>query len=318
MVYMVVLTAAFVFQILHDGYIAHFLFLLAVFFPPVSLLMSLPLLRGTGISLSAPPGECLRGEEGFWYLEIHNRRGIPLHRLQLQLNRENLLTGDRDCQEIRLEGLARGGTRSLPIPTGNCGRIRLSVRRAGLADLSGLFVLPLRRPVPVEALVLPVPREPEGLLEQILEEHSCGKGSQAPGAGEEWELRDYRPGDRMHHIHWKLSGKRDQLVVRELQKSGQPLVLAYGHRGDRERLNRTLDRVRGLSEALLIRGISHRIAGLSAEGTRVEKLVEDGRDLQEFWQEALGIWASPEAEGELRISSVDGPVYTVEPGGDES
>lgn len=318
MLYMVVLTAAFLFQIFHDGYIAHFLFLLTVFFPPVSLLMSLILHRGTGITLRVHPGECLRGEEGSWLLEIRNPGGIPLHRLKLQLNRENLLTGDRDAQGIRLEGLARGGTRSLSFPTGDCGRIRLRVRRAGLADLSGLFVLPLRLPDPAEALVLPAPREPEALLEQILGEHSSGKGSRSPGAGEDWELRDYRPGDRLHHIHWKLSGKRDQLVVRELQKSGQPLVLAYGHRGERGKLNRTLERVRGLSEALLLRGISHRIAGISKEGTMVEKLVEDRSALKEFWQEALGLYAPPEAEDELRTSSFDAPVYTVEPGGEES
>ena len=30
-----------------------------------------------------------------------------------------------------------------------------------------------------------------------------------------FEIRDYRPGDKMQKIHWKLSAKSDSLIVKE-------------------------------------------------------------------------------------------------------
>ena len=47
------------------------------------------------------------------------------------------------------------------------------------------------------------------------------------------EIREYRPGDRMHNIHWKLSAKRDEIMVYEFisEQNIMPVIyLAIGKR----------------------------------------------------------------------------------------
>ena len=73
-------------------------------------------------------------------------------------------------------------------------------------------------------------------------------------------LRDYRPGDPLRSIHWKLSSKRDEPVVRETLEPIQPLiVVTYDHFGTPEALDRTFARLYGLSRRLLEQGYPHHI-----------------------------------------------------------
>ena len=35
------------------------------------------------------------------------------------------------------------------------------------------------------------------------------------------DIREYQPGDRLQHIHWKLSAKRDNLLVKEFESNAE-------------------------------------------------------------------------------------------------
>lgn len=41
------------------------------------------------------------------------------------------------------------------------------------------------------------------------------------------EIREYRPGDRMHNIHWKLSAKRDEIMVYEFISEQNIMPVIY-------------------------------------------------------------------------------------------
>ena len=65
------------------------------------------------------------------------------------------------------------------------------------------------------------------------------------GPGEDYDLRDYRPGDPMRSIHWKLSSKWDELIVRERAEAFVPLpLLTLDRFGPPEVLDRLLDRLK--------------------------------------------------------------------------
>lgn len=49
-----------------------------------------------------------------------------------------------------------------------------------------------------------------------------GSAAQRRGQGEDFlRLREYIPGDHMHHVHWKTSAKLGKLIVRELGEAGE-------------------------------------------------------------------------------------------------
>ena len=110
-----------------------------------------------------------------------------------------------------------------------------------------------------------------------------GEGRPRPGGGpgEDYDLRDYRPGDPLRSVHWKLSSKRDELVVREtLEPRQTTLVLTYDHFGAPAALDQTFARLCALSWALLERGRPHHIQWASPTGGGVEgRLVDSERAL---------------------------------------
>ena len=101
------------------------------------------------------------------------------------------------------------------------------------------------------------------------------------GPGEDYDLRLYRPGDPLRSVHWKLSSKREALVVKEvLEPRRAAIVLTYDHFGPPEELDAALERLCALSRWLLARGRPHHIRWADPAGGTAGRLV-DG-------EEALG------------------------------
>ena len=75
----------------------------------------------------------------------------------------------------------------------------------------------------------------------------------------------------MKTVHWKLSTKREELVVREvLEPVRAELYLTFDHLGPPERMDRTLDQVAALSRLLLEGERPHRLAWTHPETGEVE------------------------------------------------
>jgi len=64
---------------------------------------------------------------------------------------------------------------------------------------------------------MPSAAAPDGLrdISAELEARTVLKPKHGGGYAEEHELREYRPGDMVNSIHWKLSSKTDKVIVRE-------------------------------------------------------------------------------------------------------
>uniref|UniRef100_UPI0026078DF8 DUF58 domain-containing protein n=1 Tax=uncultured Flavonifractor sp. TaxID=1193534 RepID=UPI0026078DF8 len=80
------------------------------------------------------------------------------------------------------------------------------------------------------------------------------------GPGEDYDLREYRAGDPLRSVHWKLSSKLDELVVREtLEPQQAAIVVTYDHFGPPEALDRTFAQLCALSRWLLEQERPHHI-----------------------------------------------------------
>ena len=122
--------------------------------------------------------------------------------------------------------------RTLPMDTAHCGQLTCQLHRVRALDLLGLFAFPVSTPALVHALVLPQPAPTEDL--PPLPQMPAGDSLKWRGTPsmEDYDLREYRPGDPMRSIHWKLSSKRDELVVREtLEPRRRELVVSFPHFG---------------------------------------------------------------------------------------
>lgn len=277
--YLGALGAAVLFQIFFRDYFSTFFLLLVLLLPLLSLALSLPgLLRCT---VEAVPSALtvVRGEPAQFRAVLRCPALLPLACLRVTLLVENQLTGA--CLTLRrdLRGVAGGASFPVEAPTSHCGRLLCTVRRARALDLLGLFSLPVRVQGRADLLVLPVPAEAELPPETAGAEQPGRILRPRPGGGpgEDYELRDYRPGDPMRQVHWKLSTKRADLVVREVLEPVQAaLLLCFDHFGPPEELDGVFDRLCALSRRLTELERPHCVLWIHPSTGAVEQSPVDG------------------------------------------
>lgn len=279
-VYGGVLLGALLFQITNDNYLAHFLLGLCVALPLLSLLLSLPGMLGCRLALSAVPAALERGGTGQWQLSVQAPAGLPLARIALRLTEQNLLTGEGRSRRLAMTGVARRKPVELSAPTGHCGLLELRADRARVYDYLGLFSRRLGAPPPARLLCRPVPAAAEPPLIPEGPGAPCPDSAARRGPGEDYDLREYRPGDPMRSVHWKLSSKWDELIVRERADTAVPLPLLTVDRfGAPEELDGLLDDLLGMSRALLGVQRAHAVLWLDGAGEPQLYPVSDGKEL---------------------------------------
>ena len=314
--YILVLLCALLFQIFFTAYLASFLLVLCLLFPLFSLLLSLPAMTRCSITLSPSLPEVERGSPCRWVVTVRGGHHLPLARMTYRLKEDNLLTGHHARLRRALSGASEGVRLSEPAYTSHCGMVTCTLSHPRICDLLGLFSVHPKAPPTAQLLVLPRPVEPEELpqLPQGGRESAGLRPRPGGGPGEDYDLRGYRPGDPMRTVHWKLSSKWDELVVRETLEDQQvALVLTFDLFGAPETLDALFDRLYALSRLLIGRGQPHYIQWAHPESGQPQSHLIDGQ--RAFLACLVHIFSTPApAQGKSildhppRVEGVEGPV----------
>ena len=292
--YGLALAAALLFHFLDVGYLAWFLLWTVLALPLVSLLLALPVVLRCRGELFAQSSGAERGTALTFRAAVRYRGFLPLPQVRLRLRLTNEMTGERVSRKRTFSGLPdRRGLlgETVQWESTHCGYIRCEIERLQVVDGLGLFALPIAGPRACAAPVLP--RLLDLPLPPVLRGEAEAAGPLRPrpggGPGEDYDLRPYRAGDPVTAIHWKLSSKRDEPVVREtLEPRREGIILTFDHFGAPEDLDRVLDRLRTFSTALLAGGRSHTVAWLHPETGELRRfLVADRRTLDRCLAAAL-------------------------------
>lgn len=265
--YSFIVVCAIAFRAAYTGWLAGIVLVFVALAPALGVVVSLPNALSAKALLRAQPGELSRGETGRWMVGVRSGLDLPLPRVRLKVTWENLLTGEKQAGKVCLKA---GEEATLPCAGEHCGLFVGQVSAAWAVDCLGLFWLPLRRGKEAELLVLPG-RSKESVT-MPTEESPGLRPRPGGGPGEDYDPRDYRAGDPLNTIHWKLSAKRDELIVREtLEDVAARPTLIFDHFGTPEELDKVMERLRGLGEALLEAGRGFDVAwahAVTGEGRR--------------------------------------------------
>ena len=253
--YLLVLGVAWLFRMAYIGWLGPYLFSCVLWIPLVLLALSLPSMLALRLDLELAP-TLTRSAPGKLTVHFKNPALLPLRRVTVWLEVENRFTADVKKNRFHYVGLvsSRG---ELSLPTDFCGQLICRVTRVECRDLLGL--IRIRRPCPAPAVstVLPVAKAPDipPDLDLALEAAVQLKPKYGGGYSEEHDLREYRPGDTINSIHWKLSSKTDEVIVREpLVNANQDVYVVLGRIGKEDR---GLEVLYWLSLELCSREISH-------------------------------------------------------------
>ena len=314
--YGLVLLAVLLFQITNNNYLAHFLLALCIVLPLLSLLLSLPGMLGCRLRLAAAPALASRNDKAEWSVSIDEPIGLPLARVKVRLTARNRFTGQEKRLKLKLNGVAHRLPVPMDIDTGHCGLLELQADKLKVYDYLGLFSTRPKLPPPARLLCRPIPVDPGPVnIPDVQGRRTIRPGAVRRGPGEDYDLRDYRPGDPMRSVHWKLSSKWDDLIVREPAEALVPLpLLTFDRFGTPEELDRVLDRLFGLNWALLAVQRPHAVLWLDGEEPQLHT-VSDERELREC---LLAILSTPAPRSGVPIDSHpeliaggDGPVFRV-------
>lgn len=291
LLYLGLLVLSAVFYFASSLWISWLLLVLVLALPILSLLCSLPAMLSCRLEARLPE-RVDQGENAALHLQLRAWRFLPLPEVQIRLN---LRTRDREKDLRYLSRLSRAEG-LLAMNTDDCGFVAAEFRRGRVYDALGLFRLPMRLPETKTMAILPPELRPEPMpnLEQFLQQQLKPK----PGGGvsEVHDHRPYRPGDPVKDIHWKLSLKTDQLVVREPQEAvRRRVILALRTpRGAASRAT-NLGNFRYLSRWLLENGVAHELVWMEGEELRSGEVREE----DDWMQPLLAACLAPEDTAEL-------------------
>ncbi|MBQ7487574.1 MAG: DUF58 domain-containing protein, partial [Clostridia bacterium] len=165
-----------------------------------------------------------------------------------------------------------------------CGAMEFSLDQAETRDLFGLWSFPLTVSESAICLIEPetYPVSMDSVSAAMLTDEaelSAGQSGQNPF--EVSGYRSYMPGDRVQDIHWKLSAKTDQLLIREGERPSEHCILLcldrlYAFSGDGAVLDESVTALASVSEELSRAGF---LFGIGLRG-RFEHLVRSETERQ--------------------------------------
>lgn len=274
--YLLVLLGTGTFFVCFNGYLSLYVFVLSLVLPVVSLLLSLPGMLGVRTSLTTgrqetpntpvkPGSNCARkGGAVPLQLAVWNATPFSSGRAKARLTVENTFTGQRQQESFTFTAGPRRQIFQHQLTSRTCGLVRCRLGALWVCDYLGLFKLPVGKPRELSAIFWPAiyPLELE-VRENLIPDSEGERYSQKkPGDDptELFALRDWREGDRLSRIHWKLSQKLERTLVKEL---GQPLsdhlLFLLDLNGDGLQADTLLDAFASLSNALSQGEHAHRV-----------------------------------------------------------
>ena len=176
--------------------------------------------RKTETWLDCDP-ECRKAEEKEVVFSIRNNSILPLLRVEILFNVENLLTKEKTALSFTcVAGPKR--TRKLSFTAGDhfCGCLLLKAEMVRCGDPLWLFSKVIQsEDCRTQMMVLPelseYPLSAEELEGYDMESFRFSDARTGTDSSETIGIREYLPGDSVRTIHWKLSAKTDSVLVKE-------------------------------------------------------------------------------------------------------
>lgn len=152
-------------------------------------------------------------------ITVENKSFLPMGGLELELEYENHMFGDRYEEKVSLCGSGRKQVFELPVSIKRCGRSEIIIKNVYCYDI--LSIMKSRVDYHWRKRYTVYPKLPDIQLyaQKLLAAEFGGQNYDRTRSGndnsEVFQVRDYEAGDNLSAAHWKLSAKTGDIVIRE-------------------------------------------------------------------------------------------------------
>lgn len=271
LVYFLIILCSAVFYVLYMGDLSFYLlaFLLAM---PVVLYAALAIgsaFLKIKVYCDSPVTE--RRKAAAIKINLYNRSFLPVSSCMVKIRYTVSAPFEEELPYIHTAYVPIGGrtseTVSLNFLPKHCGAISVTVRSVRLRDLMGITSVRKKvgfsTRITVLPSILPVSQSIESNYIYSAESSVFSREKPGDDPSEIFMLREYRDGDRHNLIHWKLSGRSDNFIVRELSKPVGSRILIMADTGScrsAEGADRVLEAAASVSCSLAESGAAHTFA----------------------------------------------------------
>ena len=209
LIYLLILALSASYHVIYPHWFAWYLLTVLLLLLPFDLIVSLPGMLTRRLSLSAPY-MLEQDEPGELVVTTLSDRPFPSGTINTRLT----VTNDEKTvsQVLRCAG-ERDSRSQYAINTQHSGLTTYKFERFRPTSILRLISIPMKNSAATATLVLPSPVKPPNTMTL-----PSGVPLQPKPGGdfsEDYELREYRPGDPINSVHWKLTAKLDATIVRE-------------------------------------------------------------------------------------------------------
>ncbi|MCI8791741.1 MAG: DUF58 domain-containing protein [Eubacterium sp.] len=254
--YVVLCLAVFFFFAFLRSYFLLVLAVLLVIWPMASAAGVLYLARKIQADMGSGQGRVCPGDSVLITFRLRNPAWWLSLDAEWDVCFENTFWEEQSVQSVNMPVRLHGEeSLILPLQISDLGHFRISGRFLAVRDIMGLIQVRIPLALQEEICVIPSgqpvrPEQTEGYMTGLSEtEESTERGSDF---AEVSEIREYVPGDRIRDIHWKLSAKKDILMVKErISMAGNEMVLVLNPGGEKKTAGKVLTEAFHLGQAFV-------------------------------------------------------------------
>lgn len=272
--------------------------------------------------LEIPVGISETGKENLVKIVIKNQFPLPIMRIKAQLVVEETISGRKEKSWMNLpEAVAGKNYFSGKLVLQDAGNYEVSLKKIRIYDMTGLLFFHVKCKSTGKIQILPELYEVPVFLtsatknfygeSDLYDEQRSGYDK-----NEIFGIRTYQKGDRLQNVHWKLSAKQDELMVKEesLPKFC-PVVLFLNYQKKNRRHSETgisyVEAAASISFSMTDAGCAHYVVWYEAKTMDITRLrVDDEESLYYLISSLMEVkWMEPKEDLILRYQEK----YRMEP-----
>ena len=153
-------------------------------------------------------------------LVVNNRSIFPIGKAEAHIIYYNVFSNQTSAFDLYLPIQPRNSQRiTFQLKSKFCGIIKIKTSYLNIYDPLRIFKFKTGKNINTEVVIMPEGHEVSGIVHYSdrVNEESDMFSEYRPGddPSEVFDLREYNPGDKLNRIHWKLSSKKDDFIVKE-------------------------------------------------------------------------------------------------------
>ncbi|HHV09847.1 MAG TPA: DUF58 domain-containing protein [Clostridiales bacterium] len=219
--YLLLLGAVGLLAILYNTYYMGILFLAVLGMPFFMLLLLFYTYANVGAKLVSAAHIVNRREPVPITVQMRNSSFFPVTGVRIYLTYQNAYSNRKYKTEYMVSLDARTNTQvTVSLKSEHAGNLVISLKAIRVYDYLKLFSLRKKQSGEIKAAVLPsyyelTEMELSGSGSELVDSDTYSTTKSGDDPSEIFAIREYREGDRLQRIHWKLSRKQDQLMIKE-------------------------------------------------------------------------------------------------------